>query len=381
MKVKTWHLFFIVIVLFIVSFYVVNLRFDKFYRINGINNEERILLETYLTEEEQVYLVDNQISLDLFRDYLKEKSFQLQNYKYYNLLKDTKRYKNKTDIIDIGNKLYEKTNDIYKEKAYEYAEIIVSSGLEKAYINKNKFNYSYLSMYKCLKSLYEEDDLIYIDHLNRYVDILNSNNITNLKECETIIELLSNAFTKYSLYAYFNYNYNENVKMVFNPYDLTTIVNSNYYIGEFEPDNLILVQDVPRIRYSMYLQSDAYYALANMYNDLKEYYTGFLLKESYLSYDKLENLGGFSEEQLGLTILVTQAETPYEIFAETEISKWLEANSYKYGYVLRYPQNKETYTKHEYDPHIYRYVGEENAKIMQEKSLSLDEYVNNTDVE
>lgn len=374
MKVKTWHLFFIATVLFVVSFYVVNLRFDKFYRINGINNDDRILLETYLTEEEQIYLVDNQVSMDLFIDFLKEKDFQLQNYKYYNLIKETKRYDNKKEIVEIGNKLYFKTNEYFKEKAYDYAKEIVLAGLEKSYISKNSFNYSYLSMYKNLKSLYERDDMVYVEHCNRYVDILKSYNITDLKQCETIIELLSNAFTKDSLYEYFNYKYNDNVHMVFNPYDLTTIVNSQYYIGQFEPDNLILIQDVPRIRYSMYLQGDAYYALLNMYNDLKQYYEGFLLKESYLSYDKLESLGGFSEEQLGLTIHVTQSETPYDTFHETDISKWLEANSYKYGFVLRYPLNKDTFTSRSYDSHIYRYVGVENAEKIYNQSLSLDEY-------
>ncbi len=380
MKVKTWHLFLIVTVLFIVSFYVVNRRFDKFYRINGINNENRILLETYLSEEEQVFLVDNQISLDLFIDYLEDENFQLHNYRYYNLLKDTKRY-SKNEIVELGNNISNKTNEEFKEKGFECAKTIIKQGLEKAYIKKNNFNFDYLKMYKNIKGLYEKDDYIYINHLNDYVKILNSYNITDLNHCSTIIELLSNAFTKETLYDYFHYNYNENVHMIFNPYDLTTIVNSSNYIGAFEPDNLILIQDVPRIRYSMYLQGDAYYGLLNMYNDLKNYYQGFLLKESYISYDKLESGGGFAEAQLGLTIDVTQSETPYDIFEETDISKWLQDNAHKYGYVLRYPKNKETYTHHEYDPHIYRYVGIEHATNIYNQSLSLDEYVETIDTE
>ncbi len=377
MKIKTWHLFVIVIILFIVSFYVVNSRFDKFYRINGINNDERIVLETYLTEEEQTYLIDNQLSLDLFYDYIKDNEFSLYNYKYYNLLKDTKRYKSNKDIVKIGNAISDKANNEFKEKGYEHSKKIISLSLEHAYLNKDNFNEAYIQSYKSIKNLYESDDYTYIDHINKYIHILNQYNITELDDCHTIIELLSNAYTKESLYDYFHYQYNDSLKMIFNPYDLTTVVNNNHYIGEFQPENLILIQDVPRIRYSMYLQSDAYYALLNMYNDLKQYYNGFLLKESYISYDSQMTNQGFNEEQLGLTIHVTKAETLYDTFHETDISQWLEANAYKYGFILRYPLNKQTYTSKEYDSHIYRYVGVDIAKDIYDHQYSLEEYIAN----
>ena len=56
MKLKTWHLFLVIIILFGCSFYVVNLHFDKFYRLNGINNDNRVLIEKYLSDDEQEYL-------------------------------------------------------------------------------------------------------------------------------------------------------------------------------------------------------------------------------------------------------------------------------------------------------------------------------------
>ena len=82
MKLKTWHLFAIISILFVCSFFIVNQKFDKFYRVNGINNDNRVLIETYLTEDEQEYLIENQIQIDLFIDYIKEPDFLLKNYHY-----------------------------------------------------------------------------------------------------------------------------------------------------------------------------------------------------------------------------------------------------------------------------------------------------------
>ena len=53
MNLKTWYLFLVIIILFGCSFYIVNLKFDKFYRVNGINNDNRVLIEKYLDEKEQ----------------------------------------------------------------------------------------------------------------------------------------------------------------------------------------------------------------------------------------------------------------------------------------------------------------------------------------
>ena len=77
MRLKTWHLFLVIIVLFGCSFYVVNLNFDKFYRVNGINNDNRVLIEKYLDEDEQTYLVENQIPIHQFIDYIEYDDFHL----------------------------------------------------------------------------------------------------------------------------------------------------------------------------------------------------------------------------------------------------------------------------------------------------------------
>ena len=55
--------------------------------------------------------------------------------------------------------------------------------------------------------------------------------------------------------------------------------------------------------------------------------------------------------------------------------KWLEENSFKYGFVERYPLGKKNITKKEYKPWHYRYVGVEAAKVIHDEGLCLEEYV------
>ena len=61
-------------------------------------------------------------------------------------------------------------------------------------------------------------------------------------------------------------------------------------------------------------------------------------------------------------------------FADTEESKWLKENSFKYGFVQRYPEGKSDITGYSANDLIYSYVGSENAKNMHMKGLTIEEY-------
>ena len=51
------------------------------------------------------------------------------------------------------------------------------------------------------------------------------------------------------------------------------------------------------------------------------------------------------------------------------------ANCWKYGFILRFPKDKEAITGITYEPWHYRYVGEEAAKAITESGISLEEYL------
>ena len=117
MENKRKYLFITVIALFIVSFYTINLRFDPFYRVNGINNDNRMIIEKYLSKEEQKYLVENRIPLYHFMKFIKYDDFYLPYYQYYELLEKTGRYDNNKIILSTGNELAGKLLDSFKNKA------------------------------------------------------------------------------------------------------------------------------------------------------------------------------------------------------------------------------------------------------------------------
>lgn len=63
-----------------------------------------------------------------------------------------------------------------------------------------------------------------------------------------------------------------------------------------------------------------------------------------------------------------------QLTAEDKYS-WFEKNCYKYGFILRYPEGKEQFTQREYCPAHFRYVGKAAARLMHEKGLCLEEFV------
>lgn len=51
-----------------------------------------------------------------------------------------------------------------------------------------------------------------------------------------------------------------------------------------------------------------------------------------------------------------------------------EKNSYKYGFILRYPKGKEEITGYDYEPWHYRFVGINLAKILYDQNITMEEY-------
>ena len=81
---------------------------------------------------------------------------------------------------------------------------------------------------------------------------------------------------------------------------------------------------------------------------------------------------GTSEHQLGMAVDINADKT---LSTNQEVYDWLAENAYKYGFILRYPDDKEEITGIAYESWHYRYVGEEAAKEMYEQNLCLEEYL------
>ncbi len=86
---------------------------------------------------------------------------------------------------------------------------------------------------------------------------------------------------------------------------------------------------------------------------------------------------GTSEHELGLAFdLVDNSYRNLDEAQEhTPVQKWLMENSWKYGFILRYPSDKRQITGIIYEPWHYRYLGKSIAKEVYESGLCLEEYL------
>lgn len=86
---------------------------------------------------------------------------------------------------------------------------------------------------------------------------------------------------------------------------------------------------------------------------------------------------GQSEHHTGLALdIVTPSYQSLDHgFADTAAGKWLAENAHRFGFVVRYPIDKQEVTGITYEPWHMRYVGTGHAAAMREKGLCLEEYL------
>lgn len=111
------------------------------------------------------------------------------------------------------------------------------------------------------------------------------------------------------------------------------------------------------------------------------------IKSEVLTYSAFP---GTSEHQTGLCVdLITDEmvglwnfgsetpDNPYDKgFTETRAFEWLKDNAHKFGFILRYPENKVDLTGYAYESWHYRFVGIDAAAEIYERSVTLEEYLN-----
>ena len=112
------------------------------------------------------------------------------------------------------------------------------------------------------------------------------------------------------------------------------------------------------------------------YNYQKQILDRFLQEMGEDAYKRVA-LPGASEHQTGLAFdFAYYKDGIYsdDVKDDDEVAIWLANNSYKYGFILRYPKGKEDITGYQYEPWHFRYVGLELAKELFFEGITLEEY-------
>ncbi len=281
-------------------------------------------------------------------------------------------------------------------------------------INSYKKHQTYIASYEYkLEALgYKDDQLEYLlKQDNKIKDA-----ILNKKYNEHIVDFLKQKyFILNNLDAYLEYydkNKNDsfehiisivNVNANYDHYDHTKetnlddgilmLVNKyNYLPEDYDPTDIVDVKNWYCYGENQ-IKDEVYQKFIEMFDAAKEadkkliissgYRTHEDQEDTYNSYvdrygvkkaDTLAARPGFSEHETGLTLDITTGTATKDTFEDTEEFEWLKENSYKYGFILRYPKDKEDITGYAYEPWHYRYVGIEVATKIHELDITYDEY-------
>lgn len=208
---------------------------------------------------------------------------------------------------------------------------------------------------------------------------------------------------QYAKYPNVKSNFYQDIVETPNADSLFALVNQNYRLNEaYTPTDFIPV-DVPLSEYSQvntnYLRRDAADATELLFSKANEAGYELILRTGYISYsiqknlynqdvyemgleyaDKFNSRPGHSEHQTGLAIDITTPSINNELsleFANTEEGKWVLAHAHEYGFIIRYPENRESEVGYFYEPYHLRYVGVEAATEIYEKNWTLEDYVLN----
>lgn len=188
-----------------------------------------------------------------------------------------------------------------------------------------------------------------------------------------------------------------------NTNSLLVLVNQNYRLDEFYAPTDFVPVEVPVTPYSQvntnYLRRDAADATELLFSKAQEAGYELTLRTGYISYsvqknlynqdvyemgleyaDKFNSRPGHSEHQTGLAIDITTPSINNELsleFADTEEGKWVLAHAHEYGFIIRYPENRESEVGYFYEPYHLRYVGVEVATEIFENNWTLEDYILN----
>lgn len=346
MKAKRILFILSLIVIFIACFVNMNRHYDVLARYPYADESNRATILKYLTSTEDInYLITSQMKPTDFLPFIEEKDFDIRNSLWYTKAKELQDGVN-ADIVRFINtyrsKLsYSTLETVLKNYSYATLEAYFTKGDE--YIKNSTLVQDPANLFLLIgkeESLYryEPKNLTNVDEIP-HVNVATSSNSMMVRS-EVATPLLQLCEAASSL----------NDKTCGDMILTTAYLSYEEQIPLYERYMLKYGHDVFRKYWD--------------YPGQSEYQTGFLVRFQPVGYDTLDNENTEENES---------AKTETQQPKEQEV--WLEENAYKFGFVLRYPKEKEAVTGKLTQPYTLRYVGIEDAKKIHDGVLSIEEYV------
>ncbi len=174
------------------------------------------------------------------------------------------------------------------------------------------------------------------------------------------------------------------------------LVNKYYYLdSSYEPENIVTIPQTYAYGDlgSQKVNETTYNAFLNLWNASHEAGFYLMVNSSYRTHEKQEAVyneyknsqgtnyadsiaarPGFSEHQTGYSLDIFEKGHSSKTFEGSESYNWLIANAHKYGFILRYPKDKEEVTGYAFESWHFRYVGVEAATYIHDNNITFDEY-------
>ena len=276
---------------------------------------------------------------------------------------------------------YHQTNEYHLlEKEYneeETSEILkLDDELIKYFLNNEK-NSKIISLIK---------EKYYLNkNFDKYLEYLNDNPTLDTATIVRDINIHLN-------YEFYEKTYKANTNL-----DTAILVNKYYYLeSDYIPDDLVNIsqtyswgengsQKTRQVVYDAFIDmwnaanKEGYYLMVNSsfrnYQDQESVYNAYKNTSGETYANSIATKPGFSEHQTGLALdIFSKSNTNKNTFKDTPEAKWLKENAYKYGFILRYPEEFEEVTGITFEPWHYRYVGKDIAKYIYENNITFDEY-------
>lgn len=167
------------------------------------------------------------------------------------------------------------------------------------------------------------------------------------------------------------------LKEDYQPSDLTDIITKNLSYIKRDNEQTLIVKKVLDQYYLLYQDaaSEGFeFHIFSAYRDYeKQRILYYLINEED---NRISAKPGHSEHQTGMALDISTLKWGLSTYFENSVEyKWLIHNAHKYGFILRYPKNKEHLTGYSFEPWHFRYVGVEHAQVIYEMDLSLEEYL------
>lgn len=290
-------------------------------------------------------------------------------------------------IIFIKDKYQEyKYKQTYEYKLIEHGyQEDEAKDILNAFSNENEIDF-FLDNEVNLNYLNITKEKYYLKkNFNDYIEYMNNNKKLDLS---TVVRNINIHLDQ----EFYSTNYKTNTTL-----DTSMLVNKYYLLDEnYTPDDLVSVstkyawgdagsQKVRQVAYDAFLDmwnaanDEGYYLMINSsyrsYQDQESIYNNYKSSQGQKYADSIAARPGASEHQTGLTMdIFSKTNTNKNTFAESETAAWLANNSYKYGFILRYPQDKENVTGYSYEAWHFRYVGVNIATYIYQNNITFEEY-------